>query len=165
MLINVGVGTYGHENIKRRGLMNVVNIGKYCSIAEGVIMDGGFNHDTNFVSTYPFFNRYGLGVQNTVCKGDINIGNDVWICEDVIIMSGVTIGDGAVIGVKSIVTKDVAPFSIVAGCPAECIKMRFDVNDIKELLFIKWWNWDEDKIKNELPNATNIKEFIKKWKI
>lgn len=163
--MNVGPHTYGHETILRRGEFNKINIGKYCSIADGVIFDGGFNHNTNFVSTFPFLNRLGIGKQNIVCKGDINIGNDVWICEDVIIMSGVTIGDGAVIGAKSIVTKDVAPYSIVAGCPAKCIKMRFDVNDIKDLLLIKWWNWDEDKIKTELPGATNIKEFIKKWKI
>lgn len=163
--MNVGAYTYGHENIVRRGQFNEINIGKFCSIADGVIFDGGFNHNTDFVSTYPFFNRHGLGVQNVVCKGDINIGNDVWICEDVIIMSGVTIGDGAVIGAKSIVTKDVAPYTIVAGCPAKPIKMRFDVNDIADLLQIRWFDWPIEKILTELPGATNIKEFIKKWKI
>ena len=163
-MINVGVGTYGQTNIARRGVMNNINIGKYCSIATNVIVDGGFNHNSSFVSTYPFYNMHGLGEQNIVCKGDVNIGNDVWICEDVIIMSGVTIGDGAIIGAKSIITKDVYPYSVVAGCPAKCIKMRFDANDINSLLLIKWWDWSEEKIREELPSATNIKEFINKWK-
>lgn len=160
--MNIGAYTYGHENIKRRGNLNNINIGKFCSIAEGVIMDGGFNHNTNFISTFPFFNRLGIGEQNVVCKGDINIGNDVWICEDVIIMSGVTIGDGAVIGAKSIVTKDIAPYSIVAGCPAKEIKKRFTNEQIEHLLNLKWWDWPIEKILNEIPTSTNIDNFL--WK-
>jgi len=163
--MNVGFGTYGQSNIARRGVMNNINIGKYCSIATNVVADGGFNHNTNFVSTYPFYNIHGLGVQNIVCKGDINIGNDVWICENVLIMSGVTIGNGAVIGANSIITKDVEPYSVYVGSPAKCIKMRFDTNDIKELELIKWWDWDEEKIKEELPNAIDINEFINKHKV
>lgn len=160
--MTVGVGTYGQSNITRRGDMNNITIGKYCSIATNVVVDGGFNHNTNFVSTYPFYNMHGLGQQNVICKGDVIIGNDVWICENVLIMSGVTIGNGAVIGANSIVTKDVEPYTIYAGSPAKCIKMRFNVNQIKQLQTIKWWDWSEEKIKEELPNATNINEFLKK---
>jgi len=162
--MNVGVGTYGQSNIARRGVMNNINIGKYCSIATNVVIDGGFNHNTDFVSTYPFYNMHGLGVQNIVCKGDVNIGNDVWICENVLIMSGVTIGNGAVIGANTIVTKDVEPYSIYAGSPAKCIKMRFNYYEINELQKIAWWDWSEDKIIEELPSAINIIEFIKKHK-
>ena len=162
--MTVGVGTYGQSNIARRGVMNDITIGKYCSIATNVVIDGGFNHNTDFVSTYPFYNMHGLGEQNVICKGDVVIGNDVWICENVLIMSGVVIGNGAVIGANSIVTKDVEPYSIYAGSPAKCIKMRFDVNDIKQLQNIRWWDWSEQKIMDELPSATNIKEFINKHK-
>jgi acetyltransferase-like isoleucine patch superfamily enzyme len=122
--MTVGLGTYGHENIVRRGEMNRITIGKYCSIASNIVIDGGFNHNTNFVSTYPFFNRDGLGIQNVICKGDVIIGNDVWICENVLIMSGIIIGNGAVIGANSIVTKDVEPYSIYAGSPANCRPRR-----------------------------------------
>lgn len=162
--MTVGVGTYGQSNIVRRGEMNNITIGKYCSIASNIVIDGGFNHNTDFVSTYPFYNMHGLGEQNVICKGDVIIGNDVWICENVLIMSGVVIGNGAVIGANSIVTKDVEPYSIYAGSPAKCIKMRFDVNDIKQLQNIRWWDWSEQKIMDELPSATNIKEFINKHK-
>lgn len=160
--LTVGAGTYGHETIQRRGEMNNISIGKYCSLAPGTVMDGGFNHDHQFVSTFPFLNLMGVGEQNAVCKGDIKIGNDVWIAEDVIIMSGVTIGDGAIIGAKSIVTKDVKPYEIVAGCPAEFIKHRFTFTQIQALQKIEWWNWPETKILNELPSATNVQDFINK---
>lgn len=160
----VGHGTYGHTNIARRGVMNEIRIGKYCSIAVNVIMDGGFNHNTEFVSTYPFKNCMGIGEPNVVCKGDIHVGHDVWICENVLIMSGVTIGHGAVIGANSIVTKNVWPYSIVAGSPAKEIRKRFTDAQIEALLKIEWWNWTDEKIMAELPYATNIQEFIDKHK-
>lgn len=161
-MINIGEGTYFAEPYQRRGNANNINIGKYCSIARNVVFDSGFNHNTNFVSTYPFFAMIGQGESNVVCKGDINIGHDVWICENVLIMSGVTIGNGAVIGANSIVTKDVEPYSIVAGCPAKFIKHRFAPIHIDYLLKINWYDWDKEKIERELPNATNIVEFINK---
>jgi chloramphenicol O-acetyltransferase type B len=164
-MIEVGHGTYGHEEIQIRGDMNNITIGKYCSIATGVVMDGGFNHNVNFVSTFPFRNRIGVGEQNVVCKGDIHIGNDVWICENVLIMSGVTIGHGAIIGANSIVTKNVWPYSIVAGSPAKEIRKRFSDSQIEALLKIEWYNWTEEKIMAELPFATYIQEFINKHKI
>lgn len=160
--MKVGIGTYGHENIKREGTMNEISIGNFCSIAENVVIDGGFNHNTNFVSTFPFLNRYGSGAQNVVCKGDVNIGNDVWISRDVIIMSGITIGDGAVIGAKSIVTRNVPPYTIVAGCPARKIKQRFTDEQIDKLLALQWWNWPIEKVLSEMGNATDIETFLKK---
>ncbi len=161
-MITFGTGTYFGGPYQTRGEANDINIGKYCSIANDVIFDGGFNHNTNFVSTFPFYNLKGLGQPNIICKGDINIGNDVWICESVLIMSGVTIGDGAVVGANSIVTKDVEPYSIVAGCPAKLIKYRFNENQVNALNMIKWWDWSEEKILKELPNATDINDFIMK---
>jgi acetyltransferase-like isoleucine patch superfamily enzyme len=161
-MINVGEGTYFAEPPQRRGNANTINIGKYCSIARNVVFDSGFNHNTNFVSTYPFNAMIGKGESNVVCKGDINIGHDVWICENVLIMSGVTIGNGAVIGANSIVTKDVMSYSVVAGSPAKFIKDRFTYSQITDLYRIKWWDWPKEKIESELPYATNIDEFIKK---
>lgn len=161
-MINVSKGTYFAEQPQRRGNANTINIGKYCSIARNVVFDSGFNHNTNFVSTYPFKNLLGIGEQNVVCKGDINIGNDVWICENVLIMSGVTIGHGAVIGANSIVTHDIPAYAIVAGSPAKLIKWRFNTNQVIALLDIKWWDWEKEKIEQELPFAINIDEFIKK---
>lgn len=112
----IKMGEHSYGNIIRRGSMNNITVGKFCSIATNVIADGGFNHESKWLSTYPFNSNLGWDVpHNAICKGDINIGNDVWICENVIIMSGVTIGDGAIIGANSIVTKDVEPYSIVAG--------------------------------------------------
>lgn len=161
-MINVGEGTYFAEPPQRRGNANTINIGKYCSIARNVVFDSGFNHNTNFVSTYPFFAMTGKGESNVVCKGDISIGHDVWICENVLIMSGVTIGNGAVIGANSIVTKDIPAYAIVAGSPAKLIKYRFNTDQIISLLNLTWWDWPKEKIEIELPNATNIDEFIKK---
>lgn len=159
-MINVGEGTYFAEPYQRRGAANTINIGKYCSIARNVVFDSGFNHNTNFVSTYPFKSFTGLGESNVVCKGDINIGNDVWICENVLIMSGVNIGNGAVIGANSIVTKDIPSYSIVAGSPAKFIKNRFTEEQIYKLNKIAWWNWSVVKILDIMPFATNIDEFI-----
>lgn len=145
----IKIGAYSYDVPIRRGTMNNVTIGKYCSIAQGVIVDGGFNHNMNFVSTFPFNSMQGCEhlTGHPVCKGDIVIGNDVWIGEDAIIMSGVTIGDGAVIAARSIVTKDVEPYSMVAGSSAKFKKYRFSKDQIEHLLKIKWWDWDEEKIK------------------
>jgi len=160
----IGKGTYG--TVHRRGNQNTVTIGNYCSIAGNCVCDCGWQHNIKFVSTYPFnhlfANSCGSLTGHPVCKGDINIGSDVWIGEDVIIMSNVTIGDGAVIGARSIVTKDVQPYTIVGGTPAKAIKKRFSDRQIEQLLKIQWWNWTQEKI---LSNAhllmnENIDKFI-----
>lgn len=146
----IGDHTYG--TVARRGNMNTVTIGKFCSIAQNVVVDSGFNHESKWISTYPFNSCWGIDVpHNAVCKGDITIGNDVWICENVLIMSGVTIGDGAIIGANSIVTKDVPSYQIYAGSPAKKIKPRFPISEIKFLKNMKWWNWDIEKIKECAP--------------
>lgn len=159
--MTVGKHTYG--NVIRRGDMNSVNIGAFCSIAVNVVVDSGFNHEAKWISTYPFRSNLGYDVpHNAICKGDVNIGNDVWICENVLIMSGVTIGDGAIIGANSIVTKNVDPYTIVAGNPAKKIKKRFLELQIKELLTIKWWLWDDKKIQDNahLLMSDNLTQFI-----
>jgi len=142
-------GDHSYGNIIRRGEMNTIRIGKYCSIGDNVIFDGGWDHDINKISTYPF-HTWGLTENNNVCSGDINIGNDVWIGADCIIRSGVTIGDGAVIGARSIISKDVEPYSLVVGY-GRVIRKRFTDEQITGLLKLKWWDMADDKVRQIAP--------------
>ncbi|OMP30055.1 CatB-related O-acetyltransferase [Mangrovimonas sp. DI 80] len=136
-------------------------IGKFCMIASGVsfIMNGA-NHLTNSISSYPFA-IFGNGWEKAMegktypYKGDVIIGNDVWIGHNATIMAGVTIGDGAIIGTNSTVVKDVAPYSIVGGNPAKEIRKRFDENTIKKLLELQWWHWDIEKITQNIQKLTS----------
>jgi len=135
-------------------------IGKFCMIASGVtfIMNGA-NHLTESVSTFPFA-IFGNGWEKAMegktypTKGDTTIGNDVWIGYKATIMAGVTIGDGAIIASGSIVTKDVEPYSIVGGNPANLIRKRFSEEKIERLLEAKWWDWDLEKITKNVQNLT-----------
>jgi virginiamycin A acetyltransferase len=136
-------------------------IGKFCAIAPGVkfIMNGA-NHTMNGVSTYPF-SLMGHGWEIVIptlndlpIKGDTIIGNDVWIGYETVVMPGIRIGDGAIIAAKSVVTKDVAPYTIVGGNPSKIIRNRFDEKTIEELRSIKWWDWDIKKITANLALIT-----------
>lgn len=128
-------------------------IGKFCAIATGVkfIMNGA-NHKLDGISTYPF-PIFGHGwekamdkLMNLPSRGDIVIGNDVWIGYEAVIMPGVKIGDGAIVSAKSVVVKDVPPYMIVGGNPAVGLKLRFSEAEITQLLEIEWWNWEIEKI-------------------
>ena len=129
-------------------------IGKFCSIACGAkFIFNSANHNLSSVSTYPFpifFEEWGLNIKDVTAawdnKGNIIIGNDVWIGYEAVIMAGVTIGDGAIIGTRAVVTKDVPPYTIVGGVPAKPIRKRFDNETLEELLKIRWWDWPEEKI-------------------
>lgn len=133
--------------------------GKFCQIATGVrfIMNGS-NHAMNGFSTYPFkvfggqWSKAPLDVKS---KGDTVIGNDVWIGNSATIMQGIKIGDGAIIGTNSLVTKDVPAYTIVGGNPAKEIRKRFDEETIQLLLAIKWWDWDVQKITDNIDFITN----------
>ncbi|MFC4096443.1 CatB-related O-acetyltransferase [Euzebyella saccharophila] len=135
-------------------------IGKFCMIASGVtfIMNGA-NHLTDSLSTYPFA-IFGKGWEQAMDgkeypkKGNITIGNDVWIGYNATVMAGVTIGDGAIIATNATVTKDVAPYSIVGGNPAKEIKKRFSEEVIAQLLELQWWDWDIEKITRNVPHLT-----------
>ena len=136
-----------------------LKFGKFCSIACGAkfLLNSG-NHAMSSLSTYTFpiyFDEWGLDVKNISSawdnKGDIVIGNDVWIGFEAVILSGVTIGDGAIIGTRAVVTKDVPPYTIVGGVPARPIRKRFDDGIINRLEALRWWDWDEEKIRRALP--------------
>ena len=126
-----------------------LSIGKFCSIAQGVEVLLGGNHRSDWISTYPFNVIYKDVVppaESPISKGDVVIGNDVWLGIGVKILSGITIGDGAVVGAYSVVTKNVPPYTKVAGTPAKNIGQRFPRDIVDRLLKIQWWNWPEDKI-------------------
>ena len=135
-----------------------LKIGKFCSIACGTkFLFTSANHTLKSLSTYPFpifFEEWGLDGKD-ICdawdnKGDIVIGNDVWIGYEAVILSGVTIGDGAVIGSRAVVTKDVEPYTIVGGVPAKPIRKRFDEQTIEKLEKIGWWDWSEEQIRQNI---------------
>lgn len=135
-----------------------LKVGKFCSIACGAkFLFTSANHTMHSISTYPFpifFEEWGLDVTNITSawdnKGDIVIGNDVWIGYEAIVLSGVTIGDGAIIGTRSVVTKDVPSYTIVGGIPAKPIRKRFSDEVISKLLELQWWNWSENRIKEKI---------------
>ena len=132
-------------------------IGRFCAIGRGVrfVMNGA-NHRVAGLSTYPF-EIFGLGWEGVApkpdelpLKGDTFVGNDVWLGYDALIMPGVSIGDGAIVGSRAVVTRDVAPYTVVGGNPAKAIKRRFPDATIEKLLAIKWWDWDAAKITRNL---------------
>ena len=134
-------------------------IGKFCSIACGAkFLFNSANHALRSLSNYTFplfFEEWGLNKKNVASawdnKGDMIIGNDVWIGYEAVIMAGVHIGDGAVIAARAVVTKDVPPYTIVGGTPARKIRMRFEEETIAKLQQIQWWNWPVEKIRRSLP--------------
>lgn len=164
----IGEYTYGKPSIVSWGKEATLKIGRYCSIAENVVVFLGSEHRTDWISTYPFpiFLEEGKSIKgHPGTKGDVIIGNDVWIGFNVIIISGVTIGDGAAIGAGSVVAKEVPPYAIVSGNPARIVRYRFNEETIQKLLQIRWWDWPDEKVKQniDLICSDSIDVFIKKF--
>lgn len=144
-------------------------IGKFCSIACGAkFIFNSANHTLTSLSTYPFplfYEEWELEKEDVTeawdNKGDIIIGNDVWIGYEAVILAGVMIGDGAIIGTRTVVTKDVPPYTIVGGVPTKPIRKRFNDETIAELLRLKWWDWSEEKISQNIKaiQSGNIKRI------
>lgn len=161
--VTLGDFTYiaGNTNISKTTIGKFCSIGPYCKIGLG-------KHPTkDFVSTHPVF--FSTLKQAQVTFADINyfdefayiiIGNDVWLGANVIVVDGVKIGDGAIVAAGSVVTKDIPPYAIVGGVPAKIIKYRFEKEEIKKLLQLKWWDMDVEYLKENFIKFHNIKSLI-----
>jgi chloramphenicol O-acetyltransferase type B len=155
-IVSVGKGTYGIEHVSipehrmpdGEWVGSRLIVGKYCSLNAVEFMLGG-NHNTSYVSLYPFasmLNEPGRE-QDGRSKGDIVIGNDVWIAAGALVLSGVTIGDGAVIAARAVVTKDVSAYAIVGGNPGRVIGHRFDEDTRYRVHSMRWWDWTDDELR------------------
>lgn len=161
----IGRGTYGWPRIVDAGEGATVSIGAFCSIAKGVKIMLGGEHHTEWVTTYPFSVLWPAArpiAGHPKTKGDVIIGNDVWLGEDALILSGVQIGDGAVVAARSVVVKNVEPYTIVGGNPARVIRKRFSDDIITHLLAAAWWDWPIDEIERALPLllSPNLDAFL-----
>ena len=161
-----GRHTYGIKRSSIFGLNDSVKVavGSFCSIGKEVLFLVRANHPLHTASTFPL-RSFAKDNLELTSKGPILIGNDVWIGQRAILMSGVTVGDGAVIGAGAVVTRDVPPYAIVGGNPARIIRYRFDGSTIEGLLSIRWWEWPDEKITQnidlfDLP----AEEFVEKFR-
>lgn len=164
----IGEGSYGKPEVVFWDAGAQLEIGRYCSIAPGVTILLGGEHHHDWVTTYPFsllFEEAAALPGYPYTRGDVSIGNDVWIGQDALVLSGVTIGDGAVVAARSVVAKDVAPYSLVGGVPSRHIRYRVPEASISALLQIAWWNWPWAKIKEALPllYSSEVEAFIAKY--
>lgn len=164
--VKVGKGTYGYLDILTYGNMNSnLYIGNFCSIADKCVFLLGGEHKYNTLSTYPFKAKY-TKEREAETKGDIIVGDDVWIGYGCTILSGVKIGQGAIIGAQSVVAKDIPPYAIYAG--NKIIKYRFSDDVIKKLSKVDFSKLDEKKIKTNIEyfykeiKEENVDEIIKK---
>lgn len=152
--IHTGRFTYGLENLKIYCWDNKsqLEIGKFCSIGPDVKIFLGGNHHTDWISTFPFGHAPGSEVfgkpiqDHPTSRGDIIIGNDVWIGGGAVLMSGINLGDGAVVGAQAMVTRNIQPYTIVAGNPAKQVSQRFSDDEIIFLQDIKWWDQPDNVI-------------------
>lgn len=149
-----GVGSYGLPKVHDWDDGATLSIGAYCSIAMNVQIFLGGHHHSEWVTTYPFSamlpNIEGIPPAS-FSRGDVVVGNDVWLCSGCVVLSGVTIGDGAIVSAGAIVTRNVEPYSIVAGNPARHLRWRFDEPVRTALLDMAWWEWPSDEIASIAP--------------
>jgi acetyltransferase-like isoleucine patch superfamily enzyme len=155
---NVHVGR--HLYMVSGTLFSNVSIGRYCSIADNVLV-APYEHATNYLTTYAFSLDYSFYKEGTAKK--TTIGNDVWIGANAIIRRGIKIADGAVIGAGAVVLNDVPPYSIVVGVPARVTRYRFNEETIKKLLMLKWWEIDETSLAS--VDFSNVEKCIEELEL
>ncbi len=173
----IGAHSYGVDGSPEVFMVKdgvTLTIGAFCSFASGSKILVAAEHKLDWITTFPLPILHPVPPKTrdwVGTKGDVVIGNDVWVGMNAMILSGVTIGDGAVIGAGAIVTKDVEPYAIVAGNPARLIRHRFEPDVCAALRRIAWWNWPMEKIREAYPLllSSNIRAFIElyeeKWKV
>lgn len=151
--IEIGDYTYGNPKVRTGAGLAKCKIGKFCCIASDVSIQLISDHHPNWISTYDLSvllngNDFEKAYNKNTCivKGDVIIGNNVWIGERSIILPGVSIGDGAIIGANSVVTKSIPAYAIAVGSPAKVKRMRFNEDEIKKLMNLKWWDFEDDKL-------------------
>lgn len=155
--IAVGAFTYGRPKVRFPESGARLTIGRYGSIADGVEILLGGNHRTDWATTYPFPALPGLWPAaramsgHDATRGDVAIGHDVWLGSQAMILSGVTIGHGAVVAARSVVTRDVPPYAIVAGNPARIVRLRHPEAQIEKLLATRWWELPAAEVAALLP--------------
>ena len=161
--IYVQMGRYSYMG-KNNSVANT-SIGSFCSIASYCAIGGGA-HPLDMVSTSPVFyggkNVFGqnFGTIEAEINKSVIIGNDVWIGEGVFINDGITVGDGAIIGAHSVVTHDIPAYAVVAGAPAKVLRYRFSEDEVQKLIELKWWDWPEEKLKQQGNRFASIEEIL-----
>jgi acetyltransferase-like isoleucine patch superfamily enzyme len=165
---SIGRHSYGRPHVRFADSGAKLSIGRYCSIADRVEIFLGGNHRSEWVTTYPFDNLPGLwpgraGAEAShISRGDVVVGNDVWIGSGAVILSGVTVGDGAIIGAHAVVARDVPPYAIVAGNPAQVLRTRFDDATVARLLEAAWWRLPRYGVERLIPllQSDRVNELI-----
>jgi acetyltransferase-like isoleucine patch superfamily enzyme len=164
-LVNSSLGSFTYISTNTK-IANT-QIGKFCSIGPDCKIGLGKHPTDTYVSTHPAFFSSSKRAQMTFSDSNyfqetenILIGNDVWIGANVIVTDGIHIADGVIVAAGSVVTKDIPPYAIVGGIPATIIRYRFNEQEIKKLLDIKWWNMNVDYLKDNFKKFHNIKHFL-----
>lgn len=163
---SVGKYTYGYHQFFYEHV-NLESIGSFCSIASNVCITG-MNHPTNYITTNPiiyfksrgFISEDNLSIVDKEKNKKVIIGNDVWIGTNVTLLPSIKIGNGAIIAAGAVVTKDVPDYAIVAGVPAKIVKYRFSQEEIEILNNVKWWEWEDEKIRNNIDKFTDKNKFF-----
>lgn len=166
--MTVGAYTYGTPALKMWSEEERIRIGAFCSIADGVSIFGGGEHNTHWVTTFPMRIAFGDALAgrdgHPASKGETVVGNDVWIGDGAVILSGVSIGNGAIIGARAVVSRNVPAYHVVAGNPARVVRPRFSQSTIAALERIKWWDWPIARIVSEIPHlcGDGVDEFVQR---
>jgi acetyltransferase-like isoleucine patch superfamily enzyme len=168
MLYQVRMGDFSY--VSGNSNLNNVNVGNFCSIGQHVRVGLSPHPSRIFVSTYPaFYSNDNEGCPKNFREDKIfddsvpktEIASDVWIGFNVIIPGGITIGTGAIVAAGSVVVKDIPPFAVVGGNPAQIIRYRFSEEQISLLQESKWWDWPIEKIHQHLDDFSDVEKFLK----
>jgi len=164
--VEIGRHTYGYDagTFVRPTATAPISIGSFCSIGPNVLIFGQADHPLELASTFPFRSKaWNTGGPNrdAVTRGAVTIGNDVWLAARAMVLSGVSIGHGAVVGAGAVVARDLPPYAIAVGNPAEVVRHRFAPEIVAALLEIAWWDWPDEQIKAaELLFYGDVERFI-----